>query len=242
MLFRSFSKVWYQSRYDRGEGADYINCPLDRAQYDAFIAALLAGETAAFKEWERDIPYFEGCLPIEVMAERGPATLAYGPMKPVGLTNPATGRRPYAVVQLRQDDLAADHFSLVGFQTQLKWGEQRRVLRLIPGLANAEFVRFGMIHRNTYINAPTVLRATWQTLALSFFAGAGLVGLYTLYQMARGGLLRRRYRKELMGLETEVHQLRNLPLAPEENAPEVDDIDFEGGLSPARGGKGATGR
>ena len=131
-------------------------------EYERFHAALTTAELAELHDFDRT-PFFEGCLPIEVMAHRGVDTLRFGPMKPVGLTDPATGRQPYAVVQLRQDNLAADHFSLVGFQTQLKWPAQRRVLRLIPGLEQAEFVRLGMIHRNTYINAPSVLAPTWQT-------------------------------------------------------------------------------
>ena len=146
---------------DDGEG-DYLNCPMDREQYAEFHTAVMAAEKTALHEFD-DAKFFEGCLPIEVMAGRGVDTLRFGPMKPVGLTDPRTGREPYACVQLRQDNLAGDHFSLVGFQTQMKWGEQARVLRLIPGLENAEFVRFGMIHRNTYINGPDVLRDTWQT-------------------------------------------------------------------------------
>jgi methylenetetrahydrofolate--tRNA-(uracil-5-)-methyltransferase len=153
--------AWFQSRYDKagpgGGTADYINCPLDREQYTAFIAALLAGETHAFKEWERATPYFEGCLPIEVMAERGPETLRFGPMKPVGLTDPRTGQRPYAVVQLRQDNALGTLFNMVGFQTKLTWGEQKRIFRMIPGLANAEFARLGGLHRNTFINSPRLL-------------------------------------------------------------------------------------
>ena len=144
------------------EEGDYLNCPLTAAEYERFHAALTTAELAELHDFDRT-PFFEGCLPIEVMAHRGVDTLRFGPMKPVGLTDPATGRQPYAVVQLRQDDLAADHFSLVGFQTQLRWPEQRRVLRMIPGLEQAEFVRLGTIHRNTYINAPSVLAPTWQT-------------------------------------------------------------------------------
>ena len=144
----------------QGEG-DYLNCPMTAVEYRRFYDALVGAELATVHEIDRQ-RFFEGCLPIEVMARRGEDTLRFGPMKPVGLTDPRTGRRPYAVVQLRQDTLAGDHFSLVGFQTQLKWGEQARVLRLIPGLEEAEFVRFGMIHRNTYINGPSALRPTWQ--------------------------------------------------------------------------------
>ena len=146
---------------DDGEG-DYLNCPFTEDEYARFYEALMSAERAPLHEFDQ-AKFFEGCLPIEVMASRGVDTLRFGPMKPVGLVDPRTGREPYAVVQLRQDNLAGDHFSLVGFQTQMKWGEQARVLKLIPGLEQAEFVRFGMIHRNTYINGPTVLRETWQT-------------------------------------------------------------------------------
>ena len=140
-----------------GGGADYVNCPLDRAQYEAFVAALLAGDKHAFKEWEASTPYFEGCLPIEVMAERGIETLRYGPMKPVGLSDPRTGRRPYAVIQLRQDNALGTLFNLVGCQTKLTHGEQRRIFRMIPGLERAEFARLGGLHRNTFINSPRLL-------------------------------------------------------------------------------------
>ena len=153
--------AWFQSRYDKssgdGDGADYINCPMDREQYGAFIRALCDGEKTAFKEWEANTPYFEGCLPIEVMAERGPETLAHGPMKPVGLTDPRTGRRTHAVVQLRQDNALGTLFNMVGFQTKLKHGEQVRIFKTIPGLESAEFARLGGIHRNTFINSPALL-------------------------------------------------------------------------------------
>jgi len=152
-----FSTAWFQSRYDKGGGKDYINCPLNREQYEAFIDALLAGEKTEFREWEKDTPYFEGCLPIEVMAERGRETLRYGPMKPVGLIDPATGREAYAVVQLRQDNALATLFNMVGFQTKLKYGEQLRIFRMIPGLEQAEFARLGGVHRNTFINSPKLL-------------------------------------------------------------------------------------
>ncbi len=156
-----FDKAWFQSRYDRvgpeGDGADYINCPLSRDEYDAFYAALLEGEKTDFKEWEKTTPYFEACLPIEVMAERGPRTLCFGPMKPVGLTDPKTGRRPHAVVQLRQDNALGTLYNMVGFQTKLKHGEQARIFRMIPGLERAEFARLGGLHRNTFINSPRLL-------------------------------------------------------------------------------------
>ena len=151
------SVAWMQSRYDKGDGADYINCPLDESQYRVFIAALLAGDKTEFKEWESSTPYFEGCLPIEVMAARGEDTLRFGPMKPVGLTDPRTGRRPYAVVQLRQDNALGTLWNMVGFQTKLKHGEQTRIFRMIPGLENASFARLGGLHRNTFINSPRLL-------------------------------------------------------------------------------------
>jgi methylenetetrahydrofolate--tRNA-(uracil-5-)-methyltransferase len=158
-------QAWFQSRYDKagpgGSGADYINCPLTRDQYDAFIGALLAGDKTVFHEWEASTPYFDGCLPIEVMAERGPETLRHGPMKPFGLTNPhAPGVKPYAVVQLRQDNRLGSLFNMVGFQTKLKHGEQVRIFRTIPGLQNAEFARLGGLHRNTFLNSPKLLDET----------------------------------------------------------------------------------
>ncbi len=150
-------RCWFQSRWNRGDGKDYINCPMDRAQYAAFIGALLGGETSEFREWERDTPYFEGCMPIEVMAARGPETLRFGPMKPVGLDDPRTGRWPHAVVQLRQDNALGTLWNIVGFQTKLKHAEQVRVFRTIPGLENAEFARLGGLHRNTFIRSPVLL-------------------------------------------------------------------------------------
>ncbi len=168
---------------------DYLNCPLSRDEYLAFHNAIVTAEKAAVHDFDRT-KFFEGCLPVEVMAHRGVDTLRFGPMKPAGLTDPRTGRWPYAVVQLRQDTLAGDHYSLVGFQTQLKWGEQARVLRMIPGLEQAEFVRFGMIHRNTYINAPTVLTETWQTRQRPdlFFAGQ-VSGVEGYVESAASGLI-----------------------------------------------------
>jgi methylenetetrahydrofolate--tRNA-(uracil-5-)-methyltransferase len=168
---------------------DYLNCPFTRTEYEAFVAAVVSAEKAAVHDFDK-AKFFEGCLPVEVMAHRGPDTLRFGPMKASGLTDPRTGRRPHAVAQLRQDTLAGDHYSLVGFQTQLKWGEQARVFRLIPGLEHAEFVRFGMIHRNTYINAPTVLDPTWQTRTRSdlFFAGQ-VSGVEGYVESAASGLI-----------------------------------------------------
>ncbi|RJF91351.1 methylenetetrahydrofolate--tRNA-(uracil(54)-C(5))-methyltransferase (FADH(2)-oxidizing) TrmFO [Sphingomonas cavernae] len=148
---------WFQSRWNKGEGHDYINCPMDKEQYLAFHQALLDGEKGEFKEWEKDTPYFEGCMPIEVMAERGVDTLRYGPMKPVGLDDPRTGRWPYAVVQLRQDNALGTLWNIVGFQTKLKYADQVRVFRMIPGLENAEFARLGGLHRNTFIQSPKLL-------------------------------------------------------------------------------------
>jgi len=173
---------------DDGEG-DYLNCPLTEQEYARFYDALVGAESATVHDFDKEI-FFEGCLPIEVMAHRGRDTLRFGPMKPVGLVDPRTGRTPYAAVQLRQDTIAGDHFSLVGFQTQLKWGEQARVLSLIPGLEHAEFVRFGLVHRNTYINGPTVLHATWQTRARPdlFFAGQ-ISGVEGYVESAASGLV-----------------------------------------------------
>jgi methylenetetrahydrofolate--tRNA-(uracil-5-)-methyltransferase len=187
---------WHRSL--RGDGAeqdtdasegDYLNCPFDSGRYARFYDALIHAEAATVHDFDRE-RFFEGCLPIEVMAHRGVDTLRFGPMKPVGLVDPRTGRYPYAVVQLRQDTLAADHYSLVGFQTQLKWGEQARIFRLIPGLEQAEFVRFGMVHRNTYINAPTVLRPTWQLRSDGrvFFAGQ-ISGVEGYVESAASGLI-----------------------------------------------------
>jgi methylenetetrahydrofolate--tRNA-(uracil-5-)-methyltransferase len=173
---------------DDGQG-DYLNCPMNAEEYARFYEALITAESATVKDFEKE-KFFEGCLPIEVMAHRGRDTLRFGPMKPVGLTDPKTGRYPYAAVQLRQDNLAGEHYSLVGFQTQLKWGEQARVLRLVPGLENAEFVRFGMVHRNTYINGPTVLRETWQTKARPDLLFAGQVsGVEGYVESAASGLI-----------------------------------------------------
>jgi methylenetetrahydrofolate--tRNA-(uracil-5-)-methyltransferase len=190
------TRVFRASRWDRSLGpggaeseGDYLNCPMTKAEYDAFYEAVTTAESATVHDFDKE-KFFEGCLPIEVMAHRGAHTLRFGPMKPVGLTDPRTGRYPYAVVQLRQDTLAGDHYSLVGFQTQLKWAEQARVLRMIPGLEQAEFVRFGMVHRNTYINGPKVLRETWQTRERDdlFFAGQ-VSGVEGYVESAASGLI-----------------------------------------------------
>ncbi|MGY4308572.1 methylenetetrahydrofolate--tRNA-(uracil-5-)-methyltransferase [Bradyrhizobium sp. USDA 4369] len=158
------SKAWFQSRYDKvgpgGTGADYINCPMTKEQYDTFVTALLAGEKTDFKDWETNTPYFDGCLPIEVMAERGHETLRHGPMKPVGLTNPHNPTvKPHAIVQLRQDNKLGTLYNMVGFQTKLKYGPQQQIFRTIPGLENAEFARLGGLHRNTFLNSPKLLDA-----------------------------------------------------------------------------------
>ncbi len=189
-----FSKAWFQSRWDKGDGKDYVNCAMDKDQYEAFIAALLAGEKTEFKDWEKDTPYFEGCLPIEVMAERGPETLRFGPMKPVGLRDPATERRPYAVVQLRQDNALGTLFNMVGFQTKLKYGEQSRVFRMIPALENAEFARLGGIHRNTFINSPRLLDPSLRLKARPNLRFAGQVtGVEGYVESAAIGLLAGRF-------------------------------------------------
>jgi methylenetetrahydrofolate--tRNA-(uracil-5-)-methyltransferase len=183
-----FERVFRASRYGKG-GDDYLNCPLSESEYRRFYEALTTAECAELHAFEREY-FFEGCLPVEVIASRGFETLLFGPMKPVGLRDPRSGQRPFAVVQLRQDNLAASHYSMVGFQTQLKWGEQKRVLRLIPGLEQAEFVRYGMIHRNTYINAPRTLEPTFEArrrLGL-FFAGQ-MSGVEGYVESAASGLM-----------------------------------------------------
>jgi len=178
--------AWKASRYDKG-GADFINCPLDQPQYEAFLDALLSAERVPLHEV--DTPYFEACLPIEVMADRGRETLRHGPMKPVGLDNPRTGRWPHAIVQLRQDTIAGEHFNLVGFQTRLKWGAQKEVFSLIPGLAHAEFARFGSIHRNTYLQAPSLLDATLAVKSVPNLWVAGqLSGVEGYLESAAAGL------------------------------------------------------
>jgi methylenetetrahydrofolate--tRNA-(uracil-5-)-methyltransferase len=182
-------KLYALSRYGKGGGDDYLNVPLSRADYEAFVGELARGEKVPFHDFEKAV-YFEGCLPIEAMGERGIETLRHGPMKPFGLPDPRTGREPYAVVQLRQDDLARSHFNLVGFQTKLKVGEQKRIFRLLPGLEKAEFVRFGMLHRNTYINGPAQLDALfrWKKDSRVFFAGQ-LTGVEGYLESAATGLL-----------------------------------------------------
>ncbi len=181
-------KVFLASRYDKGEAA-YLNCPMTEEEFDQFYDALISAEAAPLKEFEKEI-YFEGCMPVEVMAKRGKKTLLFGPMKPVGLTDPMTGRRPYAVVQLRQDNSSGTLFNLVGFQTHLKWGPQKEVLQKIPGLENAEIVRYGVMHRNTFLNSPKLLRPTYQFHGRDdlFFAGQ-ITGVEGYVESAAAGLL-----------------------------------------------------
>ena len=192
-------KAWFQSRYDKvgpgGTGADYINCPMDRDQYDAFIQALIGGEKIGFKEWEASTPYFDGCLPIEVMAERGPETLRHGPMKPVGLTNPHNPTvKACAIVQLRQDNALGTLYNMVGFQTKLTYSEQVRVFRTIPGLENAEFARLGGLHRNTYLDSPRLLDATLRLKARPALRFAGqITGCEGYVESAAIGLMAGRF-------------------------------------------------
>ncbi|MDQ0113065.1 FADH(2)-oxidizing methylenetetrahydrofolate--tRNA-(uracil(54)-C(5))-methyltransferase TrmFO [Paenibacillus harenae] len=182
------NKVYLASRYDKGEAA-YLNCPMTEEEFEIFHEALTTAETAELKEFEKEV-YFEGCMPIEVMASRGKQTVLFGPMKPVGLVNPHTGKLPHAVIQLRQDNAAGTLYNLVGFQTHLKWGEQKRVFSLIPGLENAEFVRYGVMHRNTFINSPRLLKPTYQlnTRESLFFAGQ-MTGVEGYVESAASGLI-----------------------------------------------------
>jgi methylenetetrahydrofolate--tRNA-(uracil-5-)-methyltransferase len=182
------NKVYLKSRYDKGEAA-YLNCPMTEEEFDRFHDALISAETVPLKEFEKEI-FFEGCMPIEVMASRGKKTMLFGPMKPVGLEDPKTGKRPFAVVQLRQDDAAGTLYNLVGFQTHLKWGPQKEVLQLIPGLENVDIVRYGVMHRNTFINSPKVLEATYQFKERKdlFFAGQ-MTGVEGYVESAASGLV-----------------------------------------------------
>lgn len=181
-------KVYLKSRYDKGEAA-YLNCPMNEEEFYAFREALVNAEVAPLKEFEKE-KFFEGCMPIEVMASRGPKTMLFGPMKPVGLEDPKTGKRPYAVIQLRQDNAAASLFNIVGFQTHLKWGEQKRVFRMIPGLEQAEFVRYGVMHRNSFMNSPELLQQTYQSRKRDdlFFAGQ-MTGVEGYVESAASGLV-----------------------------------------------------
>lgn len=184
----NMEKVYLKSRYDKGEAA-YLNCPMTEEEFNRFYEALIAAETVPLKEFEKEI-FFEGCMPIEVMAKRGKKTMLFGPMKPVGLEDPRTGKRPFAVVQLRQDDAAGTLFNIVGFQTHLKWGAQKEVIQLIPGLENAEIIRYGVMHRNTFINSPKVLKATYQFRNRDdlFFAGQ-MTGVEGYVESAASGLI-----------------------------------------------------
>ncbi|MBY0097593.1 FADH(2)-oxidizing methylenetetrahydrofolate--tRNA-(uracil(54)-C(5))-methyltransferase TrmFO [Mesobacillus maritimus] len=184
----NMDKVYLKSRYDKGEAA-YLNCPMTEEEFNRFYEALIEAETVPLKEFEKEV-FFEGCMPIEVMANRGRKTMLFGPMKPVGLENPKTGKRPYAVVQLRQDDAAGTLYNIVGFQTHLKWGPQKEVIKLIPGLENAEIVRYGVMHRNTFINSPKVLKATYQFKNREdlFFAGQ-MTGVEGYVESAASGLI-----------------------------------------------------
>jgi methylenetetrahydrofolate--tRNA-(uracil-5-)-methyltransferase len=211
------SVAWPQSRYDKvgpgGSGADYLNCPLTREQYHGFVAALVAGDKVSFHDWEAATPYFDGCLPIEVMAERGPETLRHGPMKPFGLTNPrAPTVKPYAVVQLRQDNKLGTLFNMVGFQTKLKHGEQTRIFRTIPGLERAEFARLGGLHRNTFLNAPKLLDATLRLKAEPRLRFAGqITGCEGYVESAAIGLLAGRFAAAERMSETLVSQATLAP-------------------------------
>lgn len=194
----NMEKAWFQSRYDKpgpgGTGKDYINCAMSEQQYNDFLDALLAGETADFKEWEKNTPYFNGCLPVEVMAERGRETLRFGPMKPVGLTNPHSDEKPYAVIQLRQDNKLGTLFNIVGFQTKLKWGAQKEVFKTIPGLEEAEFARLGGIHRNTFINSPLLLDETLRLKKAPNVRFAGqITGVEGYVESAACGLMAGRF-------------------------------------------------
>ena len=186
----NFDQAWYQSRYDKGDGADYINLPMSKEQYDEFITDLNEGEKTDFKEWEENTPYFEGCMPIEVMAERGPETLRFGPMKPVGLQSPHTDEPHHAVVQLRQDNKLGTLYNIVGFQTKLKYGEQQRIFRKIPGLEDAKFARLGGLHRNTFINSPLVLDGLMRMKADTRLRFAGqMTGVEGYVESAAMGLI-----------------------------------------------------
>jgi methylenetetrahydrofolate--tRNA-(uracil-5-)-methyltransferase len=197
--------AWFQSRWDKGDGDDYINCPLDRDQYQAFVQGLLDGEKTQFKDWEHDTPYFEGCMPIEVMASRGPETLRHGPMKPFGLRDPRTGKGAYAVVQLRQDNALGTLWNIVGFQTKLKHAEQVRLFRTIPGLERAEFARLGGIHRNSFIRSPELLDGELRLKAMPHIRFAGqITGCEGYVESAAVGLLAGRFAAaELAGLALE---------------------------------------
>ncbi|MEE8295769.1 MAG: methylenetetrahydrofolate--tRNA-(uracil(54)-C(5))-methyltransferase (FADH(2)-oxidizing) TrmFO [Sphingomonadales bacterium] len=208
----NFDIAWFQSRYDKGEGADYINCPMSKDQYYTFIEGLLAAEKMDFKEWEKSTPYFEGCMPIEVMAERGPKTLSFGPMKPVGLLDPRTSSQAYAVVQLRQDNKLGTLYNIVGFQTKMKHGAQVELFRTIPGLEKAEFARLGGLHRNTFINSPKLLDKELRLKAEPRLRFAGqITGVEGYIESAAMGLLAGRFAAaEILG--------QTIPCPPPESA------------------------
>lgn len=184
----NMDKVYLKSRYDKGEAA-YLNCPMTKEEFTAFYQAVTTAETAPLKEFEKEI-YFEGCMPFEVLARRGEKTLLFGALKPVGLEDPRTGKRPYAVVQLRQDDSAGTLYNLVGFQTHLKWGEQKRVIQMIPGLEEAEIVRYGVMHRNTFLNSPQLLKPTYQLRQMDrLFIAGQMTGVEGYVESAASGLI-----------------------------------------------------
>ncbi len=217
-----FDKVWFQSRYDKkgpgGTGADYINCPLNKEQYDIFVSDLLEGEKVSFRDWEKNTPYFEGCLPIETMAERGPETLRHGPLKPVGLTNPHDpDNRPHAIVQLRQDNRLGSLWNMVGFQTKLTYSEQKRIFRKIPGLERAEFARLGGIHRNSFINSPQLLDRFLRLESMPSIRFAGQIsGVEGYVESAAMGLLAGRFAASEQGREQPGHT--NVPPPPATSA------------------------
>lgn len=244
------SKAWFQSRYDKvgpgGDGKDYLNCPMDKEQYLAFIEALNTGEKTDFKEWEKNTPYFEGCLPIEVMAARGPETLRYGPMKPVGLTNPHSPTvKAYAIVQLRQDNKLGTLYNMVGFQTKLKYGEQQRIIRMIPGLENAEFARLGGIHRNTFINSPILLDDTLRLKSAPHIRFAGqITGVEGYVESAASGLMAGRFAAEELLSQRAVLPPRTTALGAllahitgEANAETFQPMNVNFGLFPPLPGK-----
>jgi methylenetetrahydrofolate--tRNA-(uracil-5-)-methyltransferase len=243
------SIAWMAARWDRGSsgggGKDYINCPLDKPQYEDFVAALIDGEKIPFHDWEKDTPYFEGCMPIEVMAERGPETLRYGPMKGVGLDDPRTGRWPYAVVQLRQDNALGTLWNMVGFQTKLKHGEQVRIFRTIPGLENAEFARLGGIHRNSFINSPRLLDSEMRLKSKPNIRFAGqITGCEGYVESAAVGILAARFAAaELRGetlrlppLETAIGALLN-HIAGGADAESFQPMNVNFGLMPPLPGR-----
>jgi len=236
----NFDTAWFQSRYDKkgpgGDGADYINLPFTEEEYERFIDALIEGEKTEFKEWEKNTPYFEGCLPVEVMAERGRETLRFGPMKPVGLTDPRTGKRPHAVIQLRQDNALGTLYNMVGFQTKLKYGAQKDVFKCIPGLENAEFARLGGIHRNTFINSPKLLDETFRMKKADHLRFAGqITGVEGYLESAATGLLAGRF-AALQALGSDVQSA----LPPETSALGALHRHITGGhLSDGAGSKNA---